>query len=237
MPSRRASAALLILLVAVTAGAALRAPAARATPQRDEVMKTSLLALQCAVEKSGAANMYVYPRPGVVSPTGGLVSDFWPRDPWTGKRLTPGGTSGHYVYKRAKDYRSYRLTGYLSGGRTFAVKGGMPHTPMLAYDHRGKEGLNLLFQYVKMWSRAHDGRLPAAEMVSREGAVGQQRRSLLWPSNPWDHGAMAQRTDRGSFAYVRSAGGTTFTLRLHQALKDDYVLQGTASKTTAGDRP
>ena len=48
---------------------------------------------------------------------------------------------------------------------------------------------------------------------------------------------MAQRTDRGSFAYVRSAGGTTFTLRLHQALKDDYVLQGTASKTTAGDRP
>ena len=237
MPSRRAFSALLVLLVALTAGATLRAPAAFAATTRDELMKTSLLALQCAFEKGGGVNMYVYPRPSVVSPSGGLVSDFWPRDPWTGKRLTPGTTQGHYVYTRAQDYRSYQLTGYLSGGQTFTVHGGMTHTPMLAYDHRGKEGLNLLFQYVKMWSRAHDGRLPAAEMVSREGAVGQQRRSLLWPSNPWDHGAMAQRTDRGSFAYVRSADGKTFTLSLHQALKDDYVLQGTASKTTAGDRP
>jgi hypothetical protein len=236
MQPRRALAALLILLVALVAGAAVRPPTARAAT-RDELMKTSLLALQCAIEKSGSARMYVYPRPISVSPTGGLVSDFWPRDPWTGKRLTPGATRGHYSYVRAQDYRSYRLTGFLSGGRTFVVRGGMAHTPMLAYDHRGKEGLNLLFQYVKMWSRAHDGRLPTATMVSREGTVGQQRRGLLWPSNPWDHGPMEQRADRGSFGYVRSADGTTFTLNLHQALKDDYVLEGTAAKTTAGDRP
>jgi hypothetical protein len=237
MPSRRAFSALLILLVAIAAGAALGTPAARAATTRDELMKTSLLALQCAVEKSGGVNMYVYPRPGVVSPTGGLAADFWPRDPWTGKRLTPGATQGHYVYARATDCRSYDLTGYLSGGRTFTVHGGMTHTPMLAYDHRGKEGLNLLFQYVKMWSRTHSGRLPTAEMVTREGAVGQQQRDLIWPSSPWDHGAMTQRADRGSFAYSRSADGKTFTLSLHQALKDDYVLQGTASRTTAGDRP
>jgi len=236
MPSRRASAALLILFVSIAAGAALRAPAARATT-RDELMKTSLLALQCAVEKDGAAHMYVYPPPGVVAPTGGLDSDFWPRDPWTGKLLTPGATRGRYVYARAEDCRSYHLTGYLSGGRTFTVKGRMSHTPMLAYDHRGKEGLNLLFQYVKMWSRAHDGRLPTAKMVTREGSVGQQQRDLLWPSNPWDHGAMMQRADRGSFAYARSADGKRFTLSLHQALKDDYVLDGAASRTTAADRP
>ena len=236
MPSRRALAALLVLLVALVAGAAVCAPAARAVT-RDELMKTSLLALQCAIEKSGAARMYVYPHPSSVSPTGGLASDFWPRDPWTGKRLTPGTSQGHYAYVRAKDYRSYRLTGYLSGGRTFVVTGGMAHTPMLAYDHRGKEGLNLIFQYVKMWSRAHDGRLPTAAMVTREGSVGRQRRGLLWPSNPWDHGAMEQRADRGSFGYVRSADGKTFTLNLHQALKEDYVLQGTAAQSTAGDRP
>ena len=237
MPSRRAFFALLILLVALTAGTAFRAPAARAATTRDELMKTSLLALQCAVEKSGGVNMYVYPRPSVVSPSGGLVSDFWPRDPWTGQRLTPGTTQGHYAYVRAGDYRSYQLIGYLSGGQTFTVHGGMTHTPMLAYDHRGKEGLNLLFQYVKMWSRAHDGRLPTAKMVTREGSVGQQQRDLLWPSNPWDHGAMMQRADRGSFAYARSADGKTFTLSLHQALKDDYVLDGAASRTTAADRP
>ncbi len=157
--------------------------------------------------------------------------------PGPAQRLTPGATQGHYVYTPAADRRSYRLTGHLGGGRTFTVTGRMTHTPMLAYDHRGKEGLNLLFQYVKMWSRAHDGLLPTVDMVTREGAVGQQQRILLWPSNPWDHGAMQQRADHGSFAYTRSADGKTFTLSLHQALKDDYVLQGTASKTTAGDRP
>jgi hypothetical protein len=236
MPSRRALAAILTLLVALVVAAVVRAPSAGSVT-RDELMKTSLLALQGAIEKNGAARMYVYPHPNSVSPTGGLPSAFWPRDPWTGRRLTPGTARGHYTYVRAKDYRSYQLTGYLSDGRTFVVTGAMAHTPMLAYDHRGKEGLNLIFQYVKMWSRSHDGRLPTASMVRREGSVGRQRRDLLWPSNPWDHGAMEQRADRGSFGYVRSADGRTFTLNLHQALKADYVLQGTAVRTTAGDRP
>jgi len=237
MPSRRALVALIIVLVALVAGAAVRPSAVGAAATRDQLMKTSLLALQSAVEKNGAARMWVYPHPRTVSPNAGLAIPFWPRDPWTGKRLTPGLTRGHYTYARAKDYRSYKLVGYLSGDATFTVAGGMAHTPKLAYDHRGKEGLNLLFQYVKMWSRSHDGRLPTAAMVTREGAVGQQRGGLLWPSNPWDHGAMAQRADRGSFGYVRSADGRTFTLNLHQALKADYVLEGTAAQTTAGDRP
>jgi hypothetical protein len=236
MPPRRALAALLILLVALAAGAAMRPPSAGATT-RDELMKTSLLALQGAIEKSAAARMFVYPHPRTVSPSGGLAIAFWPRDPWTGRRLTPGPTRGHYTYVRASDLRSYELTGHLGGGRVFVVKGRMAHTPMLAYDHRGKEGLNLIFQYVKLWSRTHDGRLPTAAMVSRSGAVGRQQRDLLWPSNPWDHGAMQQRADRGSFAYARSAGDKTFTLTLHQALKEDYVLEGTAAQSTAGDRP
>ncbi len=236
MPSRRALAALVVVLAALVAGAAVHPPSVRATT-RDELMKTSLLALQGAIEKEGAARMFVYPRAGSVLPAGGLAIPFWPRDPWTGGRLTPGTTQGHYTYVRAGDFRSYRLTGYLSDGRTFVLKGRMGHTPMLAYDHRGREGLSLLFQYVKAWSRDHDGRLPAAEMVSREGAVGRQRRNLLWPSNPWDHGAMEQRADRGSFGYVRSADGEAFTLSLHQALKGDYVLQGTSAQSTAGDRP
>jgi hypothetical protein len=113
----------------------------------------------------------------------------------------------------------------------------MAHTPKLAYDHRGQEGLCLLFEYVKAWSRAHDGRLPTAAQVSRDGSVGRQRRGLLWPSNPWDHGAMRQRDDRGSFAYMRSPDGRSFTLTLHRALSEDYVLEGTAATTTAGDRP
>jgi|GEM_PF-2169297 len=48
---------------------------------------------------------------------------------------------------------------------------------------------------------------------------------------------MQQRGDRGSFAYVRSPDGRTFTPRLHRALKDDYVLEGVGAAATAGDRP
>jgi hypothetical protein len=180
--------------------------------------------------------MWVYPHPRSVSPAGGLPAAYWPRDPWTGRRLTPGTTRGHYVYARAGDYRSYTLTGYLSGGRTFVLRGGMPHTPKLAYDHRGKEGLGLLFQYVKTWSRSHRGRLPAPAQVAREGSVGRQRTAFTWPSNPWDHAAMQQRGDRGSFSYERSPDGKAFTLRLHRALKEDYVLEGTAA-SDAADRP
>ncbi len=78
---------------------------------------------------------------------------------------------------------------------------------------------------------------PAARAVTREGPVEPAAARPLWPSNPWDHGPMQQRADRGSFGYVRSADGKTFTLNLHQALKEDYVLQGTPAQSTAGDRP
>ena len=38
---------------------------------------------------------------------------------------------------------------------------------------------------------------------------------------------MAQRGDHGSFSYAVAADRTSYTLRLHRALKNDYVLTGT----------
>jgi hypothetical protein len=236
MPSRRAFVVLTAVLAALLAAFAMRPPVAGALP-RDTIMKTSVLALQGAIERSGAARTYVFPAAGVVTPRGGLRIAFWPRDPWTGRRLTPGRTRGHYAYTPGSDRRSYRLVGYLSGGRTFVVRGRMAHLPMLAYDHRGWEGLNLIYEYVREWSLAHDGDLPEAAQVTRDGAVGSVRSDRIWPSNPWDHRAMAQRDDRGSFAYVRSADGRSFTLVLHEALKGDYVLHGKAVTARAADRP
>ena len=52
-------------------------PVAGAGP-RDDLMKTSVLALQGAVEQAGAAQMYVYPPASTVSPGGGLSIAFWP---------------------------------------------------------------------------------------------------------------------------------------------------------------
>ncbi len=56
-----------------------------------------------------------------------------------------------------------------------------------------------------------------------DGAVGSGH---YWPSNPWDHYDMTQRRDRGSFSYEVSADRTSYVLRLHRALKNDYVLPG-----------
>jgi hypothetical protein len=233
VPSHRASAVLLAVLAVLAAGLAVHAPDAGASP-RDNLMKTSVLALQGAVDRLGAAQMYVYPPATTVAPNGGLQIDFWPCDPWTGRRLTPGTTRGQYTYARTGDRRSYVLTGYLSRGRTFVVKGKMAHTPMLAYDHRGWEGLNLIYEYVREWSLAHDGALPTSDEVMRYGAVGALRKSRVWPSNPWDHRAMEQGDDPGSYGYVRSEDGRSFTLVLHQALSADYVLRGSAVNAEAG---
>jgi gas vesicle protein len=76
MPSRRVLAALYVVLVALAAAAALRAAPAHAATTRDDLMKTGLVALQCAIEKSGSARMWAYPHPKSVSPSGGLAIGF-----------------------------------------------------------------------------------------------------------------------------------------------------------------
>jgi hypothetical protein len=101
----------------------------------------------------------------------------------------------------------------------------MPRSAKLAYDHRSEEGLNLIRQYIEKWAGGH-GRYPSTSQVSRKGSVGSQDGGLYWPSNPWDHAAMAQRDDRGSFTYRVSTDHSSYTLRLHRALKVDYVLSG-----------
>jgi hypothetical protein len=202
------------------------ATGSRAATSLDDQMKTATVALQAIIERQGERHLFVYPLATAVRPGSELPYSWWPRDPWTGAKLTPGRGRGHFSYQPAVGRRSYRLVGHLSGGRAFVLSGGMPHSAKLAYDHRGQEGLNLIRQYVEMWSRTHAGRLPTASQVSRDGAVGRQNGGLFWPSNPWDHGPMAQRHDRGSFAYELTDAGTSYELRLHRALKDDYVLTG-----------
>jgi hypothetical protein len=225
MTQRGIAAFLLAAVCALAAGVVVRPPAAQAQTL-DQQMKASIVALQCAIERDGSGRLFAYPHASAVRAGTGLRTAWWPRDPWTGGLLSPGSGRGHYSYWRAKDYRSYRLVGHLSAGIDFVVTGSMPHTARLAYDHRGQEGLNLIRQYVEKWARAHSGRLPAAAAVGRDGAVGRQDGGLFWPSNPWDHGPMAQRDDRGSFAYALAEDGHSYVLRLHRALKDDYVLRG-----------
>ena len=212
-----------LLLTAVCTGAGAAAPARAASP--NEEMKAAVLALRGLIDRAGAERYFEYPRRASVRPGRLAGSRLWPDDPWTGSDLRPGTSRGHYRYTVTPDRRRYRLVGYLHGG-TVVLKGGMPHTIMRAYDHRSEEGINLIRQYIEDYAAAHEGLYPLPPAVESGGAVGREPRRRYWPSNPWDHRAMTQRGDRGSFSYSVAKDRTTYTLRLHRALKGDYVLTG-----------
>ena len=211
------------LLAAVCLGAGAAAPA-RASAQ-DDAMREAIMALRGLIDREGAANFFEYPTRLEVRAGGGL-SSWWPSDPWTGRPLSPGTGPGHYRYATTPDRRHYRLIGYLGGGGTVAVSGGMPREIMLAYDHRSEEGINLIRQYIEDYAAAHHGLYPAPADVAAGGAVGMEPVRRYWPSNPWDHAMMAQRDDHGSFSYSVSPDRLSYTLSLHRALKHDYVLGG-----------
>jgi len=212
----------LVACIWLSAGAA--APARATTP--DDAMREALMAVRGLIDRQGAAHFFEYPSRREVRQGGGL-SSWWPADPWTGDPLSPGTSRGQYWYMVTRDRRRYSLTGFLGGGRTIVVSGGMPRDIMLAYDHRSEEGINLIDQYIEDYAAAHHGLYPLPADVAADGSVGLDPVRRYWPSNPWDHGMMAQRSDPGSFAYSVAPDRLSYTLRLHRSLKSDYVLGGT----------
>jgi hypothetical protein len=212
-----------VLLTAVCLGAGAAAPARAASPNTQ--MREALMAIRGLIDREGASRFFAYPATSSVN-ADHLGGAWWPVDPWTGARMTPGAGRGHYRYYLSADRRHYRLVGYLDGG-AFILTGGMPENIMLAYDHRSAEGINLIRQYIEDYAAAHDGVYPLPAEVSDDGAVGLEPQHRYWPSNPWDHLDMAQREDRGSFSYQVAADRRSYTLVLHRVLKHDYVLTGT----------
>ncbi len=210
------------LVAALLLGAGAAAPARASSP--DQQMRDALLAIRGMIDRQGAARWFEYPTRSTVRYLH-LGGSAWPRDPWTGARLSAGSGRGHYLYTVASNRRRYRLIGYLSN-RTIVLSGGMPKSMKLAYDHRSEEGINLIRQYIEDYAALHDGVYPLPSEVSGDGAVGTEPRHRYWPSNPWDHVDMKQRRDRGSFAYSVAPDRASYTLRLHRALKPDYVLHG-----------
>jgi hypothetical protein len=219
-----------VLLSAVCLGAGLAAPA-RATSANAQ-MRDALMAVRGLIDREGASRYFTYPVVVNVR-AGGIGDGWWPTDPWTGARMTPGSGRGPYRSRVSADRRRYRLVGYLDGG-AFVLTGGMPRSIMLAYDHRSEEGMNLIRQYVEAYAAVH-GVYPRPADVEADGAVGSEPVRRYWPSNPWDHLPMTQRADHGSFSYEVAPDRTSYTLHLHRALKRDYVLLDAAA-TSAWQR-
>ncbi len=212
----------LALLAAVLLCASAGATARATSP--DDQMRDGIMALRGLIDRQAGTRFFLYPRARRVQP--GRLGAWWPDDPWTGAAMLPGTTRGHYRYTVAPDRRRYRLVGYLDGGRTYVVSGGMPRIVMLAYDHRGEEGANLIREYIEEYARAHHGLYPLPADVRADGPVGLEPRRRYWPSDPWDHYVMRQGQSKGSFSYSVSPDRSSYTLRLHRALKHDYVLSG-----------
>lgn len=220
---RRTTLTLAVALsAAVWLGAGAVAPARASSPESD--MREAIMALRGLIDRKGAAHFFVYPSRTEVRP--GTLGGWWPTDPWSGELLQPGRERGRYRYSTSNDRRRYRLVGFLGGGRRIVVRGGMPRDIMLAYDHRGEEGLNLIRQYIEDYAAAHEGVYPRPADVAADGAVGADPVRRYWPSNPWDHGMMRQRGDHGSFSYTVAGDRLSYTLALHRSLKHDYVLTG-----------
>ncbi len=198
------------------------APRADALTAQDRQMRQAILVLRGYVDRAAGASWCEYPAASAVRRGGGLEAPVWPADPWTGAPLTPGTARGHYVYRVSSDRRSYRLTGYLSSG-TYVTSGAMSHTMKLAYDHRSREGMQLILQYVELWAEMHGGVYPPASEVARHAAVGEQPMMLFWPSDPWTHGPMAQGSGPGTFTYARLPGGG-YTVHLGLALSKGPTL-------------
>jgi hypothetical protein len=210
------------LLVALTLAVCVATPAHAGT--RNDEMREAIMALRGIIDRQGAVDFFLYPTRSNVSPSH-LGEEWWPLDPWTGSLMRPGDGRGDFRYTVSESRRRYRLIGYLAGG-VFVVRGGMPHSIMLAYDHRSEEGANLVRQYIEDWAQANDGLYPLPADVDADGAVGTQPIHRYWPSNPWDHCNMRQAADQGSFSYELAPDRLSYALRLHRALKPDYVLMG-----------
>lgn len=203
----------ILVCLVIGGGVALVAPAQARTLQ-DEQMKQSILLLRGYIDREGGYDFWVFPTRSQVRLGGGLDAPRWPRDPWTGARMTPGSGRGHYTYWVSGDRRSYRLTGYLSYGK-YSVAGGMPNSAKLAYNHRTREGAALLQQFIETWARANGGVYPPADEVGVHGSVGEQPWMPYWPSDPWNHAPMYQGTQRACFEYELAPDAKSYKLTMH----------------------
>ncbi len=166
-------------------------------PFVDQQVQAQLLLLQGYINTTAIRNGLVFPDAKVVRQGGGLVAPIWPSNPWTGKVMTQGTSKGTYTYSVKADHTGYTLVGHLSVG-SYKLTGGVPKWVSSERDAQTRASLVLVQQYVEMWGRDHSGTFPQAADLAQNGAVGQQRTGLLWPTNPWTGAPMAagERTRR-----------------------------------------
>ena len=221
-----------IVIVAALASAVVAMVVPRlATPKtttdsRVYLMNERALLLQGYLERYANEHFNYYPPADEVQ-MGHMWAPLWPEDPWTGQPLTPGTGVGQYEYTPDHKHLRYSLVVHYPGGK-IVLRCAVPYTRKKQNDHRTREGLELVQQYIEKWSRSHGHTYPDPAQVDANGSVGKQSGIFYWPHDPWTHQGMANRHAWGNFTYKVTANHRGYTLTAH------YSRTGFAFKLLGG---
>ena len=205
---------------------AARPPAARAAAYSNTyLLRERLCLLQAYVERYANQHYSFYPTPAMVRRDGQLTAPLWPLNPWTGGSMRPGSGIGDYRYTAADNRLSYRLAARYPGG-TLVMRGAVPYTRKMQNDHRTREGLGLVRQFIELWARGHDDLYPTVAEVDAAAAVGEQEGIGYWPHDPWTHQPMKQSKAWGNFTYAVSTTRDSFTITAHFSRGGALTLRG-----------
>lgn len=217
---------LLALSCVLILAPAVAPPSAQAESSSNTyLLRERLCLLQAYIERYANQHYSYYPTRSMVQRRGPLPAPLWPLNPWTGQAMVPGAALGDYTYTPAADLLSYRLSARSPGG-SIVLTGSVPGTRKMQADHRTREGLELIQQYIEMWARDHDGLYPPVAEVSAERSVGRQDGIIYWPHDPWVHEPMKQSTARGDFTYEVSASRDSYSITAHYSRGGTFTLHG-----------
>jgi hypothetical protein len=210
-----------VLLVAAAQPSAARA----ADSGRVYLLRERLHLLMGYIERYANERYSYYPRAGMVRRGGGLSAPLWPRNPWTGGPMAPGSGAGSYTYTVTTRMLSCTLVGHHPGG-TIVVRRAIPYTRKMQNDHRSRECLYLIQQYIERWAKEHGGLYPQPSAVAADGAVGSQDGAGCWPHNPWSHLPMARSGAWGDFSYRVAADQSHYSIIVHYSRGGTLTLRG-----------
>ena len=222
------AAIILAVVCCVLLVGAARPPAARAADSgRVYLLRERLNLLMGYIERYANQRYSYYPPVRMVRRGGGLRAPLWPRNPWTGAPMAPGSGAGSYTYTVSTRKLSCTLVGHFPGGTT-SVRHEIPYSRKMQNDHRSREGVTLIQQYIERWAGAYGGLYPLPSAVAADDAVGQQAGVGCWPSNPWVHTPMARRNAWGDFTYQVTADQSSYAITVYYSRGGTLTLRGAA---------
>ena len=118
---------IVIIIIGILAAIAIPMFLGQRERAKDSVVRAGVHTIEIAVGSYAIDRGDLYPLVGevadglLVDPSGDAYVDQWPDNPWTGEPMGQSGDQGDYTYERLDLGSSFRITGHLANGGSFAV--------------------------------------------------------------------------------------------------------------------